>query len=69
MSKIVKSDAEIFSIDDIDKDFLYLEINRPNEDQVYYDSDYAELMEESNKELRDQVGVLILTVKDALERV
>ena len=44
-------------------------MHRPNDDQMYYKSDNAELMEESNRELRDQVKELILTVKDALQRV
>ena len=69
LKKDIMSDEELFDIQDIDRDLSYLEIRRPNDEDLSEDEDFAEEMEDANKKLRDQVLHMIETVKDAVERV
>ena len=51
---------------DIDDEFRVLDVRRPADEDIDYD--FIEQMELGNRDLKQKLGAMVITVKDAVDR-
>jgi len=49
------TEEELLDLEPIDQEFRYLEIKRPNDENLFEDEEYIEDVEKANNDLREKV--------------
>ena len=63
---VVITDEELFDMTEIDEELRIIDVRKPADEDIDYD--FIEQMENGNREMREKLGEMIGTVRDAIER-